>query len=366
MGFSRVTVVKIMCVIIGTSTTALALDVHSVRQGGNASVMLSANVNGYAAVSELSSLNAARPFYVHERVDPTILRSDQRDRFDVSVVEKTETRLQVALLISNVQVDDGGVYVLSVRETKDRQAIIDYTYEAYVDVVVPPGKAECNISHYSAGKRAVLCRASAGTDTGGDIICYQDSERIPAIGSTVSTVHSSDLITANFLVHAYSPISCCSAGTNETKSQDSCLDFVGKLSSNGNFQTDLPSDAPAFTNDQPGIVTSTQLLREKDALSSSSPETLPEYDQKRELSFGSVLKISMVFVSVLVIGVSVVLVCLVVKIQKSLRRIKNVNSGLKNEHILNNILTAKQSKDITLLPNSQDFQVKPMKCVGMT
>ena len=316
MGFSRVTVVKIMCVIIGTSTTALALDVHSVRQGENASVTFSANVNGYAAVSELSSLNAARPFYVHERVDPTILRSDQRDRFDVSVVEKTETRLQVALLITNVQVDDGGVYVLSVRETKDGQAI-DYIYDVYVDVVVPPGKAECNISHYTAGKREVSCRASAGTDTGGDIICYQDSERILAIGSTV---HSSDIITANFLVHAYSPISCCSAGTNETKSQDSCLDFVGKLSSNGNFQTDLPSDAPTFTNDQPGIVTSTQLLREKDALSSSSPETIPEYDQKREISFGSVIKISMVFVSVLVIGVSVLLVCLVVKIQKSLRR----------------------------------------------
>ena len=28
-------------------------------------------------------------------------------------------------------------------------------------------------------------------------------------------------------------------------------------------------------------------------------------------------------------------------------------------------MTAKQSKDITLLPNSPDFQVKPMKCVGM-
>ena len=354
MEFDLVTVVKIMSVVLATSTIALALEVHSVRHGENASITFSADVNGYAAVCELFSLSAARPFYVHERVDPTILRPDQRDRFDVSVPEKSEKHLRVTLMISNVQVDDGGVYVLSVRETKDEQAS-DYIYDAYVDVVVPPGKAECNVSHYTAGLSKVSCRASAGTDTGGDIVCFQDSERTLAFESTV---RSADHITATFLAHACSPVSCCSVGTNEVKNQDSCVDFVEKLSRD-TFPTDPPRVSPTDVPSQSGIVTLTKLLHGKEATSSSPPKVRHQY-QKQEPSSGPIFKISMVFVNVLVVVLCVILVWLVGRIRKSLRKMQNGN-GRTKEQLLNNILIAEPNKDVTILPNSQDFQKEPLK-----
>lgn len=95
------------------------------------------------------------------------LMGDQKERFIV-LMERNRTNLIVTLFINNVNSLDSGFYVLSLEENhigKERNTI----QVAFLEVILPPGRAECwiNYNSYSRTWKEVRYNATAASNGGG-------------------------------------------------------------------------------------------------------------------------------------------------------------------------------------------------------
>ena len=199
---------------------ASSLEVYKFYAGANASITFILSLNSSNQAIELFSLENDRPFYRNGEIDDTALRTDQRDRFTVEA--ENGANFKLTLHIARVRETDGGVYILAVKETNSGNSNT-HILDAYLDVILPVGKAECNISlsSYSKSWNEAQCQAALSGNGQGSLVCYQNLEKAPFLGAFE---YSSNLVTAIFWIHAGSPFSCCSFELEATK--DSCSDFI--------------------------------------------------------------------------------------------------------------------------------------------
>ena len=198
-----------------------ALESYRFNKGTNVSIDFTHQLDGSYLACELFNLDTPRPFYVNKQIDPTALRPDQQGRFNVTTVNNG-THLRVTLHIEEIQENDSNVYILTIREIKDGVPI-DYIMDAHITVIHPPGKATCHIIDFpnSSPWCMVNCQALHNINKNGNIICYQDLQKVPIFKSNVSPAK----IRTIFLMQNGSAIKCCSCDVNQDKDPKSCSDF---------------------------------------------------------------------------------------------------------------------------------------------
>ena len=246
-----------------------ALQQYVFHLGHNASIPFytMTSSNGSHVTCELFSLRENRPFYVNGKIDQTVLLPNQRGRFDVSE-SKEDENITITLSINAIQQSDIGVYILSLRERSNGYSK-DQILDAYVDVKLPPGKAECNISdvHYSAKWRQVSCEATCGSDGGGDIVCYQNGDITPY---KKPLVYSSNRMTAVYWMHTGSPINCCSHDTSAEVDPTYCADFINNTRDEEKFSTSTFAES---TDQILNCITASAKSEEDPSTSWASPAT---------------------------------------------------------------------------------------------
>ena len=211
-------------IILTCMLTAAAIGVYQFEAGTNASVTFQQQLNeNSTAECEVFSLNEAKPFYRNHHIDESALQPSQRGRFNVST-EKHGENFTLTLHIYNIQEEDEGVYILSMKETIGGHSTT-HILDAYIEVLLTLGKAVCNVrlSLYTSHYYEVSCHATLGSDRKGFLLCYQKFEKAPTNGDVE---RSSDIIRASFWMLRDSSIYCCSFRSDEDISQDSCTDFV--------------------------------------------------------------------------------------------------------------------------------------------
>ena len=215
---------RLNLIILTCMLTAAAIEVHQFEVGTNASVTFHQRLNeSSSAECEVFSLNEAQPFYKNHHIDESALQPNQRGRFNISTERRGEN-FTLTLHIYNIQKEDEGVYILSMKETIGEHSNTHIS-DAYIEVLLPLGKAECNVrdSLYTSHYYEVSCYATLGSDRTGFLLCYQIFEKAPTNGDVE---RSTDIIRASFWMLRDSSIYCCSFRSDEEISQDSCTDFV--------------------------------------------------------------------------------------------------------------------------------------------
>ena len=216
---------------------AYSLEYYEFRHGADASVTFNVEMQeGSVYSSEIFTLNDDRPFYTGEQVVQESLHPSQVGRLDVETRRKGNL-LAVTLDIREVKESDAGVYILSVREDgpRSRSTIVD----AYVDVILPPGRANCTVvpSSYSDDWLEVRCSATAGSDGGGFLACYQDGKK----AAFLEPVDRSEAaLTATFWmqIQMSTSINCCSFEANYEKDPAQCTDFTHHLPASSSPKVD--------------------------------------------------------------------------------------------------------------------------------
>ena len=216
----RLKFIVLTCVL----TTAAAIEVHQFEAGTNASVTFHQQLHeNSSAECEVFSLNEARPFYKNHHIDESALQPNQRGRFIISTERRGEN-FTLNLHIYNIQEEDEGVYILSMKETIGGHSTT-HILDAYIEVLLTLGKVVCDVrdSSYTSNYHEVSCHATLGSDNKGFVLCYQNFEKAPTTGAVE---RSSDFIRASFWMHRDSSIFCCSFKSDEEIHQESCTDFV--------------------------------------------------------------------------------------------------------------------------------------------
>ena len=219
---------KMQAEIIFVLTTLLvfipissSLENYKFHKGTNASITFNLKQSNNSMTFEFFTLNSEIPFYVHEAIDHRALYPDQRGRFAVAP-RNSGQNFTVTLSIQDIKEIDSGVYVLCAREVQNGKTT-DYIHDAYVEVIIPPGKAECTVKVTNYSLEVIYCQANIGSD-GKDLIgCYQNLREAPAIGKIIQTAAK---IKAAFWISTSLPVACCSMMSDFKKETESCNDFV--------------------------------------------------------------------------------------------------------------------------------------------
>ena len=200
-----------------------SLELYEFYAGENASITFTLSLNSSSQAIELFSLENDRPFYKNGEIDDTALQTDQRDRFTVET-ELAGDNFKLTLNIERVRETDKGVYILAIKETNSGNSNT-HILDAYLDVILPVGKAECTISlsSYSEHLNEAHCQTTLSSNGQGSLVCYQNLEKAPFMGPFE---YSSDLVTATFWIQADSPFSCCSFELEDAKDANSCSDVI--------------------------------------------------------------------------------------------------------------------------------------------
>ena len=203
---------------------AFALKNYRFREGSDASIDFSLEIQKTSTEIrfEMFTLNSEHPFYTNRELNPSALQPDQQERFQVTHSQR-DRNFTATLIINNIQENDKGVYILIVQEGNGQTE--DHILDANVDVITPPGKAECRVinTNYSAQLRQVECRATASNDESASLMCYQKSEKAPLYEPIT---YSSSHIIAFFWMNVKYPINCCSLDSMSIHIPASCSDFV--------------------------------------------------------------------------------------------------------------------------------------------
>ena len=212
---------QLLLTLMVVSQLTYALESYRFNKGSNVSIDFAYQLDGSYLACELFSLDTPHPFYVNKQIDPTALRSDQQGRFSATTVING-TYLRVTLHIEEIQESDSNVYILTIRETKYGE-LVDHIMDAQIRVIHPPGKATCHIIDFpnSSPWCMVNCQALHNINRDGNIICYQDLQKVPIFKSNVSPAK----IRTIFLMQNGSAIKCCSCDVNQDKDPKSCSDF---------------------------------------------------------------------------------------------------------------------------------------------
>ena len=215
----------VMAFLLTILLKTAAEKIHKFHVGANASILFSHRLAEKSSeVHETICHNEHPPFYTDKKqIDSMALQSDQQSRFAVTI-ERQGERFTATLDIYNIQDVDRGSYKLSLIEMLPGISH-NYTLEAKIDVVIPPGKSKCNVatSLYSPHWNEVTCTATLGSDEEGLLLCYQNAEKAPLNGLYH---YSSTYVKAKFWMRIDLPIYCCSFNANHEKDHHSCRDFV--------------------------------------------------------------------------------------------------------------------------------------------
>ena len=205
------------------ASSSVSLSSYDFRQGENVTVLFQHTLNqdDSSFECELFTLDSTLPFYTNGNLRHENLKTGQGERFSVHIFQEIRT-VNIVLQVLDVQVQDGGVYILSLRENNDG-VLRSYIFDAHIYVIVPQGPAECAMEPRPSGSsfREVHCRATVGSDEGGQILCYQNSITLPVLALSTGTE-----LTATFRVTAGSGINCCSSLTQDNVPSILCTDFV--------------------------------------------------------------------------------------------------------------------------------------------
>ena len=205
----------------------IASEVYHFQTGTDTSVIFHQRLNESSSAESVtvkfSLHDEAQPFYKNHHIDESALQTSQHGRFNVSTGRHGEN-FTLALHIYNIQEEDEGVYVLSVKEINGGHSNTHIS-DVYIEVILTLGKAECRIraSLYSSHYNEVNCHAALGSDGEGFLVCYQNYQLAPTTGAAD---RSSDFIRAFFWSRKESSIYCCSFKLYGNINQDSCTDFV--------------------------------------------------------------------------------------------------------------------------------------------
>ena len=211
---------------INLLTQAPGLETYIFRKGTNASVtfihVLSGPNSSYS--SELFTLDSQFPFYGNGMLHTNILRPAQQSRFSVFLHDHTERNLTVILIIENIEKIDENVYILTIRENTDG-IFQNFIYDAYLSIHLPPGIAQCSLDFCFDTLKVceISCEATLGSDGGGQLHCYQDSQTA-VIRKPLE--RSSNQMTSIFWVSTLSTVQCCSSESNSHTDLVSCVDYI--------------------------------------------------------------------------------------------------------------------------------------------
>ena len=218
-----VTILQLSLWALILASSSVSLSSYNFRQEANVTVIfqhtLSQDDSSFEC--ELFTLDSTLPFYTNGCLRPDNLKTGHEERFSVDIFQEGRT-VSIVLQIVDVQVQDGGFYILSLRKNTDG-VFRSYIFDAHINVIVPPGPAECAMQPRPRGSsfREVHCRAAVGSDGGGQIVCYQNSITPPVLAFSTGTE-----LTATFRVTAGSGINCCSSLTEDNVPSILCTDFV--------------------------------------------------------------------------------------------------------------------------------------------
>ena len=224
-------------------SSIVSIPSHDFRQGESETVLFQHTLShdNSSFEYELFTLDSTLPFHTSGYLRPENLKTGQRDRFFVEIVKERRTVI-IVLRILDVEVQDGGIYILSLRENTDG-FFKNYIFDADIKVIVPSGPADCAIQPRPRGSsfREVHCRAAVGSHGGGKLVCYQNSITLPVLAYSAETE-----LTATFRMTTGSGINCCSHLTQDDVPSISCTDFVFE-------ELEMHSDNPSSTTNHDQI-----------------------------------------------------------------------------------------------------------------
>ena len=92
-----------------------------------------------------------------------------------------------------------------------------------LEVIIPPGNADCTLQATNYSLEVVRCQANTGSHGNSVIICYQNSRKAPNSGEITQTAAK---INAEFWISTSLPLACCSMTSVFMKEPETCDDFV--------------------------------------------------------------------------------------------------------------------------------------------
>ncbi|XP_041461614.1 uncharacterized protein LOC121412918 [Lytechinus variegatus] len=198
------------------------------RLGNDATIKFSyLFTDDYKHSWEIFRVGISDPFNTNGTMKPDALNPSQRERFNVSAMWGTDY-LSVHLHIRNITKLDRDVYVWAVKSHGAGGKPSVSTFDVFVDVIVPPGKARCLIrkSVYSSNLREVHCVATVESDRydgGVQLVCFQNSEKATFQSAPTETATH---VKGVFWMNAKYAIRCCSHEGNFVKVPGDCNDFL--------------------------------------------------------------------------------------------------------------------------------------------
>ncbi|XP_063954982.1 uncharacterized protein LOC135153954 [Lytechinus pictus] len=222
-----VTMVTVFIIIsVNLRQTVVADEVF--RLGNDAIIEFSyLFTDDYKHCWEIFRVGISDPFNINGTMKPDALNPSQRERFTVSAMWGTDY-LGAHLHIRNITKLDRGVYIWAVKSHGSGVEPSVSTFDVFVDVIVPPGRARCviRLSVYSSNWREVHCVATVESDRydgGVQLVCYQDSEKATFQSAPLET---STHVKGVFWMNAKQAIRCCSHEGNFVKVPGDCNDFI--------------------------------------------------------------------------------------------------------------------------------------------
>ena len=202
-------------------TQALSLKNYEFREGSDAYINSSMEMEYPVIVCDMYNLNAGQPFYTNKGINPTALLPEQQGRFNAKQTQ-SGSKFTMQLIIQTIQKIDEGVYILIVQEMNGEER--EHIFDANIKVILP-GLAKCTVvySDYAAKSNQVQCQAAVGSDDTDSVMCYQNSEKALLYGPiTRSDTH----VTAVFWMYIDLRIFCCTTHRDLPINQGSCSDFT--------------------------------------------------------------------------------------------------------------------------------------------
>ena len=316
-GYNRATILMVITSIIIRQISAL--DSYKFRLGTNAIIPFSYALDEHSQHSwEIFRIGVSDPFNINGTMKPDALNPRQRNRFNISTTWGEDV-LQVDLHIREISKIDRGVYVWAVSQHTIRAERLVVSFDVFVDVILPPGRAKCVIisSPYSSGLREVHCQAAVGSDRGGLLICYQNDVKTPFQSPPA---HSATDVSAVFWMDAQYDIKCCSHEANYERVPRHCNDFTKAALVESNIQPKT-TRSPVLTSLKSNgktVLGSSASEIEHSPDSASSTEEAKYIDsvqcvcfERKTLHFVYGITLGILFILL------VILVCIIIKTRKS-------------------------------------------------
>ena len=185
--------------------------------------------------------------------------------------------------------------------------------DAYIDVILPPSKANCTVELSESHPKfhEVHCTAILGSEKSGNLVCFQNSEKALL---KCEIFRTASFIRASFWMRVDFPINCCSVVSSNDADPNSCDDFVlqpNGTPNNANFKTVEPV---VVTEDNSGNMMTTEGLHGETTLMNCSCinyalESVPIISMYKAFDIATSMLIYLVILMSIYCVVTVVLFC---------------------------------------------------------